>query len=111
ANVFVELESGNRRQVATLNGGDYFGEMALLTGEKRSATVVAATDVECWRLDREGFKQIIERRPEMAQELASLLATRKLAVEVAKQGHETVSRADVERNLFAGISAFFGLAT
>lgn len=111
AQVLVELEGGGRRQVATLKDGDYFGEMALLTGEKRSATVVAETDIECWRLDREGFKQIIERRPEMAQELASLLAARKLAVEVAKQGHETVSRADIERNLFTGISAFFGLAT
>jgi CRP-like cAMP-binding protein len=111
AAVYFDLPGGGRRQLAELKDGDYFGEMALLTGERCSATVVALSDCECWRLDREGFKDVIERRPEMAQELAQLLTSRKLAQEIAKQGQDSVTRAEVERNLLKDISSFFGLSS
>ncbi|HZV01476.1 MAG TPA: mechanosensitive ion channel family protein [Planctomycetota bacterium] len=110
ASVHLRLEAGTEKVVATLSDGDYFGEMALLTGEKRTASVIAETDVDCWRLDREGFKSVIENRPEMAQELAKILASRKLSLEAAKAGQQTVSRADMERDLFHEITSFFGLA-
>ena len=47
---------GMTQTVATLRAGDYFGEMGLMTGEPRSATVVALTPVKCYRLGREAFK-------------------------------------------------------
>ena len=49
---------GAEREVATLRAGQFFGEMALLTGEARTATVVALTDVECYRLDGKSFREI-----------------------------------------------------
>ncbi len=111
ASVHIDLADGRRKQLARLKAGDYFGEMALLTGGRREANVIAETDVDCWRLDREGFKQVIEKRPEIATELAQILTARKMSIEAAKAGMETLSRAEVERNLFREITGFFGLST
>jgi CRP-like cAMP-binding protein len=45
--------------VASLGAGDYFGEVALLTDEPRNATIVAHTPSRVFRLDREGFGEVI----------------------------------------------------
>jgi len=45
--------------VTTVGAGDYVGEAALLTDAPRNATVVATTPVRAYRLDREGFEQVV----------------------------------------------------
>jgi hypothetical protein len=58
----VQLGTGERaRQVAELGAGQFFGEMSLMTGAARSATVVAATDLECYRIDKDVFQTLITR--------------------------------------------------
>src|SRR5438270_695617 len=52
AEVLYEPPSGPPQVLALLRPGQFFGEMALMAGDARTATVVAKTDVECWRLDR-----------------------------------------------------------
>src|SRR5437588_317692 len=74
------------QRVATLREGDFFGEMGLLTGEPRSATIIALTDVECYRLDKEHFNEILQRRPEVAQDLAHILAQRRVELEAILEG-------------------------
>lgn len=60
----VEVGSdGLARKVAELHGGSVFGEMGVLTGEPRSATVTAMTQVECWRMDRTHVEGVIKARP------------------------------------------------
>jgi alkylated DNA repair protein (DNA oxidative demethylase) len=49
----------------TLSIGDYFGEMGLLDGNPRSASIVAATELHVMRLPRSAFLTAIERRPEL----------------------------------------------
>ena len=68
-------------RVATLHEGDFFGEMGLLTGAPRTATIIALTDVECYRLDKENFHEVLRRRPEVAQDLAHVLARRRLELD------------------------------
>jgi small-conductance mechanosensitive channel len=106
-------KDGHERLLGELGPGEVFGEMALLTGEARSATVVAATAVECWRLEREGFESVIKRRPEIARELAEILAVRKAGLEAAKSDMEKdksqVGIGQVKADLLLKISAFFGL--
>jgi len=48
AAVFLE----DNREVARIQPGGFFGEMSLLTGAPRRATIIAATDLECFRLDK-----------------------------------------------------------
>ncbi|MEW5847840.1 MAG: mechanosensitive ion channel family protein [Myxococcota bacterium] len=86
--------NGLEKKVAELKAGSVFGEMGVLTGEPRSATVHAATSVEAWRLGQEAFHKIIERRPEIAQELSLVLAMRK---EGLLHARENLSR-ELEKN-------------
>jgi len=76
--VRVKVEGEGEKQVAELQAGDFFGERSLLTGEPRSATVVATSKVECWRLDKSAFQELLIRRPELAEDVAEVLATRQM---------------------------------
>jgi small-conductance mechanosensitive channel len=54
--------------------GEVFGEMSLLTGQPRSATVTAATDAVVYEIHRAGLDPILKRRPEIAEGLAAVMA-------------------------------------
>lgn len=107
-------KDGVEKEVAKLHAHDFFGEMSLLTGAPRSATVVALGDVECYRLDRSVFKTFITARPELAQKFAEVLARRKVGLEAARGGldAETQNRrvAAEEVHLLSKIRDFFGLS-
>jgi len=62
--------------LATLGPGDWFGEMSVLLGEPRSATVVALTDGRARRLTREAFDQAVADDPDKAHDLMRQLAAR-----------------------------------
>lgn len=78
--------SGLSKHVATLHTGNYFGEMGMMTGEKRSATVIAAADTECYRIDKEAFQTIVRRRPELAEDISHVLARRRVELEAVRDG-------------------------
>ena len=59
ADVLVGVISGLESVVARLNPGDSFGEAALVTGEKRNATVRAIGDCSCFRINSDVFKQAL----------------------------------------------------
>ena len=73
-------------RVATLTDGDFFGEMGLMTGAPRSATVIALTDIECYRLDKETFRATLKSRPEIAEDISSILARRRVELEATREG-------------------------
>lgn len=74
------------KKVATLKAGDFFGEMGMMTGARRSATVIATTETECYRIDKEAFQDIIRRRPEIAEDISHILARRRVELEAAREG-------------------------
>jgi CRP-like cAMP-binding protein len=59
-----------------LTTGDYFGEMGLLSGEPRSATVIATTDLHVMRLPRRAFDDVVERHPAVARRFLTGLGDR-----------------------------------
>ncbi|MFN2533333.1 MAG: mechanosensitive ion channel family protein [Pyrinomonadaceae bacterium] len=86
AEVRVSVDgSGASDRIAVLHAGDFFGEMGLMTGAPRTATVIALTDVECYRLDKETFKATLQRRPEIARDVSTVLAKRRVELEAAKE--------------------------
>ncbi|MEO8700233.1 MAG: mechanosensitive ion channel family protein [Kofleriaceae bacterium] len=97
--------------VAQVTAPNFFGERGLMTGEPRAADVIAVTEVECFRLDRETFQKVLLARPEIANELSERLATRKLELDAARDGHEpTGDHRDTERErIRRAITSFFGL--
>lgn len=69
-------EPGSERVVATLKSGDYFGEMALLTEEPRSATVLATDTVETFVLYKNDFDVILERYPSISLSMTKMISQR-----------------------------------
>jgi small-conductance mechanosensitive channel/CRP-like cAMP-binding protein len=76
---------GKRERVASIGEGDFFGEMGMMTGEPRRATVAALTDMLCYRLDKSAFRDIITRRPEIAEDISHVLARRSVELEAVRE--------------------------
>ena len=77
------------KEIATLERGAAFGEMSLLTGEPRSATVVALDDCRLLEMGREVFARHLQAHPERLAQLAALIEERKAGLAAAF--HATVS--------------------
>jgi CRP/FNR family transcriptional regulator, cyclic AMP receptor protein len=78
---FYVILSGQAKVVGkprarVLRTGDYFGEMALLDGEPRSATVTAASELQTMRLPRRPFLRLLEQEPRIAIPMMANLAAR-----------------------------------
>ena len=59
-----------------LGPGDFFGEMALLDGGPRTASVVAETPLTTIRIERAPFRQMLKAEPDIALKLLEVMATR-----------------------------------
>jgi CRP-like cAMP-binding protein len=101
------------RKVAVLKAPSFFGEMALMTGQPREATVVALSEVECLRVDKADFQGILQRRPTIAERISEILAARRVELDAAREGldpeahSQRLSRENVR--ILTGIKQFFGL--
>ncbi|MGH7898649.1 MAG: cyclic nucleotide-binding domain-containing protein [Candidatus Binatia bacterium] len=106
-------EDGIVKDVAKLGAGDFFGEMALMTGALRSATVIAASDVECYRLDKATFQEVLKQRPELAEDVSHVLARRRVELQAAREGLSDEAKrhrlAHEQGDLLHRIRKFFSL--
>jgi CRP-like cAMP-binding protein len=104
---------GTSKAVTRIAAPSFFGEMGMLTGEKRSATIVAVDEVECWRLHRDAFAHVLEARPEIADGVSHALAERMAEHAVARDGlNEESMRLRIkseQRTLVKRIYSFFDL--
>ncbi|WP_434515504.1 cyclic nucleotide-binding domain-containing protein [Dechloromonas sp. ARDL1] len=114
AEAWWQPPEGPRRLLEKRGPGSVFGEIGLMTGAPRRATVIASTNVEAYRLDKAGFQSIIEQRPELADMLSSILERRLQRFAELEQGYSqgqnelvrnTPGSADIGRK----IRDFFGL--
>lgn len=89
--VLLKDSGGEERFIATLRPGEFFGEMSLLTGERRKATVKAKEDTTCIVLTYKAFQGVLIENPNLAGKLSELLVKRSGELEEIK------SRAASER--------------
>ena len=103
---------GNTSEVARLQAGSFFGEMSLLTGAPRSATVIALTGARCYRLHKSAFQEVLQRRPDLAERVAEVLASRKYRLAEAEQDLAAAGAAVARSKgaLMSRISDFLGLS-
>jgi CRP-like cAMP-binding protein len=99
--------------VAVIEAPGFFGEMGMMTGAPRSADVIAITDVECYRLDKEGFQKIVKDRPEILDEISKTLATRRVDLvtvqEGLDEGAKSVRQASEQAAILMRVRSFFAL--
>jgi CRP-like cAMP-binding protein len=62
--------------VGSLHEGEIFGEMSLLTGERRKATVVAENEVHLVEISKEDIEPVIKANPDLLEKLSAILARR-----------------------------------
>ncbi|MGD9561014.1 MAG: cyclic nucleotide-binding domain-containing protein [Pyrinomonadaceae bacterium] len=107
--VDVQIDQGNQtRTINTLNESDYFGEMSLLTGEPRTATVVAAEESEVVQISKSALKPIFEANPYLVDSICKVIEERRAALNVAeKDSPEAHARPD--KGVLASIRKFFGM--
>jgi CRP-like cAMP-binding protein len=109
--VRYEPPHGAPQTISTLRAGQFFGEMALLTGEARSATVVALTDVECYRLDGKSFQGLLLKRPEIAEAMTRVIGSRRPDLDRVRDAFASQPSIAVVQptDLLTRIRRFFGL--
>jgi CRP-like cAMP-binding protein len=88
-----DKEKGKRFDLARLTAPTYFGEMGLLLGQPRGATVVADGEALCYRLAKDGFDTILHARPELAEMLGRMLAQRQAGETTPRSRPSTPRRA------------------
>jgi small-conductance mechanosensitive channel/CRP-like cAMP-binding protein len=110
-NVEVRLPNrdGNAQQVAELKPGNFFGEMALLTGEPRNADVVAVSEVETLEITKGILQHLLDNNTALAEGLSHMIADRQSRLdEYARLVPDQEKR--VQRNaILRRIQRFFGL--
>lgn len=114
AGVFVQKENSPAHQIAKLHTGDYFGEMSLLTGEPRTATIIAQADCEVLEIDKTAFAEIIAINPALLDRLSEVLSQRRLELEGVLASKSETKRIDTlqkeySANLLKRIYSFFEL--
>ncbi|HVY28626.1 MAG TPA: mechanosensitive ion channel family protein [Polyangiaceae bacterium] len=113
--VEVRVSAGGEqeRRVAVLHSPSFFGEMALMTGQPREATVVALTEVECLRIDKADFQGILQKRPAIAERISEILAARRVELDAARGGLDPDAQSQrlshENMRILSGIKQFFGL--
>ncbi len=106
-------DSDEDLHVGQIVPGQFFGEMSLLTGEPRSATVTAATGCVVFEITKETIMELIHKRADIAAEISRMVARRRIATSQAKQTLGRDEKIEHEQNvaeqLLRKMKNFFGL--
>jgi small-conductance mechanosensitive channel/CRP-like cAMP-binding protein len=112
ANVFAKKDT-TLLQVGTLQSGDCFGEVSLLTGEPRSATVVATTDCSVIEVQKLSISSLLHQHPELAEQLSETIASHRQATQNELERFEMTATENVatqtKESLLARLRLFFEL--
>lgn len=101
--------NGNTRTLTTLTEGRFFGEMALLTGEPRSATVIAAEETEVFEIGHDALKKLLQDNPYLIEALSKAVAERRALLDATTEAKSEKAIEEHRAGIFDGIKRFFGL--
>jgi small-conductance mechanosensitive channel/CRP-like cAMP-binding protein len=100
-------DKGKLRTVATLNEGDFFGEMALFTGEPRTANVVALEETEVLEIGHKAMKGVFETNPGLVESLSYIIVERRQGLAARADTLDTGTEGPA--GILSAIKRFFGL--
>ena len=103
--VYVKRDGSEENRIATIERGEFFGEMSLLTGEPITATVRAIVDTSVIIIDKENFSNILNNNPAISIQLGEILAKRQK--ELAEEAGRTNADTPSSSSMIAKIKWFF----
>jgi CRP/FNR family cyclic AMP-dependent transcriptional regulator len=95
---------GDTHGVADLSAGEFVGEMSLLTGARRSATVAAKTEVVALEITKVALEEILARAPDLIDQFGLVLSWRQAELDRAAADVANANKDD----LVSQIKRFFG---
>ena len=108
--VRIPGSNGGLQRVAVLERGNFFGEMALLTGEPRTADIHALTEVEILEIEKTAVRQLLSKNEQLAEVFSLKLAHRQSELQgYAHDSAEEQARAQ-SLSILGKIQRFFGIA-
>ncbi len=111
--VLITDAKGEKIRARHLRPGDFFGEMSLLTGDVRSATVAASTDAILCEIGKAALEPILRRNPQIADEICRVVAERRSENTGILEGQSAANEDDraswLTRQLLTRMKRFFGL--
>jgi small-conductance mechanosensitive channel len=106
--VDVRVDSnGQQRTIKRLSEGDFFGEMALFTGEPRTANVVSAEETEVFEIGKDAMKSLFETNPDLVEALSHTINERRAGL--AANSPAAVAEVETPAGLLYRIKQFFRL--
>ena len=111
-NVQVRLPTrdGNPQQVAELKPGNFFGEMALLTGEPRNADVITVNEVETLEIRKGVLQQLLDNNAALAEALSRTISERQVRLDEYARAMPEEERRVKTRTILRRIQRFFSLS-
>ncbi len=106
----VVLVEPSRAEVARIEKGGYFGEMSLLTGEPRTATVVARGDVVVLEIDAEDFRRLAAESPHAVEQIGVAAVTRRAELDHVREMSRGAVVAEAPATFITRMKKFLGFA-
>ncbi|MFN2386538.1 MAG: cyclic nucleotide-binding domain-containing protein [Thermoanaerobaculia bacterium] len=108
--VSIHGAQGDTRKLAMLQPGDAFGEISLLTGEPRTATVRSLTEAALIEITKETFAPILEANPSLVESLSAVMRERRQKAADLYDASRAEQEKEPERSVLgARIARFFGI--
>ena len=104
--VLIEPSS---QEVAVIPAGGFFGEMSMLTGEARTATVRAAEDVALLEVSAADFRELAVANPAIVDQISTIVSSRRTGLEEAKAAVATVATPEAKQTFLARMRRFLTL--
>ncbi len=99
--VWREKPDGSKMLIRHLSDAGFFGEMSLLTGDRRAATVIAEEDTVVYILFKSDFKLVFEKNPAIMKKISGVVSMRNEQLTIADEGMIK------DEDLFKKIANFF----
>jgi len=108
--VIVTIEPSGQ-QVATISAGGFFGEMSMLTGDPRTATVRAVDDAQVLEIEAADMRRLAQATPGLLEHISKVVAARRvgLAQAEATAAAAAAEHAHAPQTLLARIQAYLQL--
>ena len=108
ARVSIVAPNGESRDVAVLSGGDIVGEMSLMTGVPRTATVTSMTELRVLEVTKESIESLLAETPGLMERFGRVLAARQMALNTLANTPQQAQ--STELDILARMRVFFARA-